>query len=305
MRDAFDQLERDLRRAVRARRRRRARRALVAATAAVLALAGAAASQLPRTPDVEREVAVKPPKAEVDRVLKEVMKTTSRSADCRVADAVAPVRVGPRPLVPEITSVLPALAKPVGGTDPRPFADMLREASTTGTIVSESLRTLTFDGGYHLTVFVLDDSLTPVHDAEGCREAQRRRAAELATDELLEAVERRLAGAHRPPPGRQHLYLSLIGPGDPGPQTTGLITQPKLRTGIIQRGASGATRRYAGIASGPRVAWVEVDPAHGLTREIRVLDGFYVFDLRRGSGQARVTERTLTGKRIRSFHLPR
>jgi hypothetical protein len=277
----------------------------VAATAAALALAGAAASQIARAPDVEREVAVKPSKAEVDRVVIEVMKTMSRRPECRVADLVAPVQVGPRPLVPEITSVLPALANPVAGTDPRPLADMLRGASTTGTIVSQSLRTLAFGGGYRLTVFVLDDASTPVHDPEGCREAKRRRAAELATGELLKAVERRLAGADRPPPGRQHLYLSLIGPGDPGPHTTGLITAPKLRTGIVQRGGSGATRRYAGIASGPRVAWVEVDPAHGLTREVRVLDGFYVFDLRRGSGQARVTERTLTGKRIRSFRLPR
>ena len=48
MRDAFDDLERDLRRVVRARRRRRARRALVVAVAAVLALAGVAASQIAR-----------------------------------------------------------------------------------------------------------------------------------------------------------------------------------------------------------------------------------------------------------------
>jgi hypothetical protein len=305
MRDAFDDLERDLRRAVRTRRARRVRRSLVVAVAAVLALAGVAASQISRVPDVEREVGVKPPKDEVDRVVIKVFRDTVNRPECRIADLVAPVQIGPRPLMPQITSVLPALANPAGGTDPQPFMEMLQRSSTTGTIVSQSLRTLTFEGGFRLTVFVLDDASTPQRDLEGCKEAQRRRAAELAKGELLKAVERRIARADRPQPGRQHLYLSLIGPGDTGRHTTGFLTVPKLRTGIVQRGGLGATRRYTGIAGSPRVAWVEIDPAHGLTQGVRVRDGFYVFSLKRGSGQARVTERTLTGKRIRSFRLPR
>jgi len=50
---------------------------------------------------------------------------------------------------------------------------------------------------------------------------------------------------------------------------------------------------------------VRIDPAHGRTLSIRVLDGFYVFTLERGSGQARVIEFSASGKRIRSFRLPR
>ena len=305
MRDAFDDLERDLRRAVRARRARRVRRTLVVAVAAVLALAGVAASQIARAPDVEREVAVKPSEPEVDRVLIEVVKATSRRPECQPTDVDLPAQPAARPLVPQIATVLPALAKPRSGADPQRAVEILRGSSTTGTIVSQSVRTLTFAGGLQLTVFVLDDGTVPEQDPEACAAARRARAAELASGELLAAVERRIPGAGLRLIGRQTLYLSLIGPGDPGPHTTGFMTVPKLRTGIVQRGGLGSTRRYVGIAGGPRVAWAEIDPAHGLTQDIRVLDGFYVFALRRGSGQARVTERTLTGKRIRSFRLPR
>ncbi len=50
---------------------------------------------------------------------------------------------------------------------------------------------------------------------------------------------------------------------------------------------------------------MRIDPAHGRTLNVRVLDGFYVFALERGSGQARVTELSASGERIRSFRLPR
>ncbi len=53
------------------------------------------------------------------------------------------------------------------------------------------------------------------------------------------------------------------------------------------------------------MARVQIDPALGRTLNIRVLDGFYVFTLARGSGQARVIELSASGKRIRSFRLPR
>jgi len=305
MRDAFDDLERDLRRVVRARRRRRARRALVVAVAAVLALAGVAASQISRMPDVEREVAVKPPIAEVERVLVEAVKGTMNRPECRIADTAVPSLVAERPLVPQIAAVLPALANPVPGTDPQPSVEMLQRSSTTGTIVSQSLRTLEFGGGLRLTVFVLGEAYTPEQDPEACAEARRKRAAELAKGDLLKAVERRLAEAGRPQPGHQYLYMSLIGPGEPGPHTSGFLAVPKLRTGIVQRGGLGRTRRYAGIVSSPRVAKVRIAPAHGRTLNIRVLDGFYVFTLERGSGQARVIEFSASGARIRSFRLPR
>ena len=100
MRDAFDDLERDLRRAVRARRARRARRALVLAVAAVLALAGVAASRIAETPDVEREVAGKPEKAEVDRVFIEAIKATRRRPECQPARNASRRRSAERPLAP-------------------------------------------------------------------------------------------------------------------------------------------------------------------------------------------------------------
>ena len=306
MRDAFDDLERDLRRAVRARRARRVRRTLIVAVAGVLALAGAAASQISRAPDVEREVGVKPPQAEVERVLIEAVNDTINRPECRIADEVAPVEVAERPLVAQVTDVLPALAKPAPGTDPQPYVEMLQRSSTTGTIASQSLRTLEFPGGHRLTVFVLDGGYTPEQDPEACAEARRKRAAELAKGELLKAVERRIAGVSRPRPGQQFLYMSIVGPGEPGPHTSGFNVMPKLRTGIVERGNIDAdTRRYEGIVSGPRVAWVRIRPTRGPTRDVRVRDGFYVFTLRRGSGRARATELTLDGKEIRTFRVPR
>ena len=91
----------------------------------------------------------------------------------------------------------------------------------------------------------------------------------------------------------------MIGRGDPGRSSTGFIVRPDhpLRTGVVARHATGLdTRRYVGIASAPRVARVRVDPAHGRMLTLRVLDGFYVFTLRRGSGQARVTELSASGE---------
>ena len=100
--------------------------------------------------------------------------------------------------------------------------------------------------------------------------------------------------------------MSSIGPGERGASTSALCPLPKLRTGIVSRGDIDAdARRYEGIVSGPRVAWVRITPTRGLVQDVRVLDGFYVFTLRRGSGRARLTELTFGGKPIRSFRLPR
>jgi hypothetical protein len=305
MRDAFDDLERELRRAVRARRRRRVRRTLTLAVAAVLALAGVAASQITRAPDVEHEVGVKPRKSEVDRVLFEAVKASMRRPECQPAEDVAPPQVAQRPLVRQITTVLPALATPVPGADHQQAVELLDGSSTTGTIVSQSVRTLEFPGGLRLTVFVLDDGRVPEQDPEACAAARRERAAELASGELLAAVERRILKAGLPLVGRQSLFMSLIGPGEPGPLTTGFLTVPKLRTGIVKRFGLGATRRYEGIVSSPRVTEVRVDRAHGRTLRVRVQDGFYVFALERGSGVARVIELSASGERVRSFRLPR
>ena len=97
MRDAFDDLERDLRRAVRRRRRRRAQRALVVAVAAVLLLAGVAASQIAQAPDVEREVPVgEPQEAEIERVLFEVVKATVNRPECRMTEQAPPPEIAER-----------------------------------------------------------------------------------------------------------------------------------------------------------------------------------------------------------------
>ena len=97
MRDAFDDLERDLRRVVRRRRRRRAQRALVVAVAAVLLLAGVAASQIAQAPDVEREVPVgEPQEAEIERVLFEVVKATVNRPECRMTEQPPPPDIAER-----------------------------------------------------------------------------------------------------------------------------------------------------------------------------------------------------------------
>lgn len=302
MKDAFDTLERDLRRAVRARRRRRARRALTLAVATLLLVAGVATSQIARTPEVEREAP--PPRSEIERVLLEVVKATSNRPECRPADDAPAPRIAQRPLSPRITAALPALAEPVPGADPQRAAALLDGSGTTGTIVSQSVRTLAFAGGQRLTVFVLDSGQTLEDDPEACAAARREEAAELASGELLEAVERALVAAGRVRPGRQFLYLGMEGP--PGSGSSGFAVEPELRTGIVERGGIAPDpRRYVGIVSSPRVAEVRVDPARGRTLRVRALDGFYVFLLEPGAGRTRVTELDANGERIRGFKLPR
>ena len=74
------------------------------------------------------------------------------------------------------------------------------------------MRTLEFAGGLRLTVCVLDGGIVPEQDPEACAAARRARAAELASGELLAAVERRLAALGRAQVGGQTLYMSSDGP---------------------------------------------------------------------------------------------
>ena len=305
MNDAFDTLERDLRRAVRARRARRVRRALVLAVAAVLALAGVAASRIADAPDREREVQSEPEKAAVDRVFIKAIQATRRRPECRPARNALPPQVGELPLTPAIGSVLPALAKPPRSGDAQRAVELMRGSGTGGTILRQSARTLEFAGG-RLTVWVLDGGFVSEEDPEGCAAARRARAAELASGELLAAVERRLAALGSAQVGGQTLYVSSDAPGVSGAFISGFPSEPKLRTGILDRhDIDEDTRRYAGIVSSPRAAWVRITPTRGLVQDVRVIDGFYVFTLRRGAGRARLTEQTLGGKPIRSFRVPR
>jgi hypothetical protein len=304
MKDAFDTLERELRRAVRARRARRARRALVLAVAAVLALAGVAASRIADAPDREREVAGQPEKTAVDRVFIKVIQATRMRPECRPARKTAAPQLDVLPLAPSIGSVLPALGKPPRSGNAQRAADLMRNSGTGGTILRQSARTLEFAAG-RVTVWVLDGGFVPEEDPEACATARRARAAELASGELLAAVERRLASAGRQV-GGQTLYLSADAPGVSGAFISGFPSEPKLRTGIVDRhDLSENTRRYIGIASRPGVAWVQVEQARRMIQEIRVRDGFYVFTLERGSGRARLTETTLGGKPVRTIRVPR
>jgi hypothetical protein len=100
--------------------------------------------------------------------------------------------------------------------------------------------------------------------------------------------------------------VSSNAPGVSGAFISGFPSEPKLRTGILDRhDIDEDTRRYVGIVSSPRAAWVRITPTRGLVQDVRVIDGFYVFTLRRGAGRARLTEQTLGGKPIRSFRVPR
>jgi hypothetical protein len=245
MKDAFDAIERDLRRAVRARRRRRARRALALAGGTLLVVAAAATPQIARSPDVEREAP--PPREEIERVAFKVVKATMNRQECRPARQVPPPQTGSAQLSPRITRVLPALATPVPGADPQRAVALLDRSSTTGMIVSESVRTLEFPDGQRLTVFVLDGAHTPEQDPAACAKARRERAAELASGELLVAVEWLLATAGAPPPGQQYLYLAQEGP--PGPSMTGSLSSPSCAPGSSSAAASPQIRAATSASS--------------------------------------------------------
>ena len=299
MKDAFDDLERDLRAAVRARRRPRLVRMPVLALAAALVLGGGgavAATRIATSPSAEREGIALAHRAVGD---------TIAAPACGRPAKTGRTTVGDGPVLPEIARLLPGLT--------RPAREVLRHPHySAGTLLRSTARVIELSGDLRLSVFVIEGpDLTARADPAGCAAARRARAIELAAGHSAAvrlAAEREIAGMRDTAPGLQTLWVQLsLGKGKGG-FGTGMRLRPsdRIGPGIVASGSNGrfadGARRYVGIAD-PRTARVLVDPAHGRSKAARVQEGFYKFALPPGSGHADLRELDAAGATVRTFPL--
>ena len=300
MKDAFDDLERDLRAAVRARRRPRLVRTPLLALVAALVLGGGgavAATQIKSSPDERREGLVL-----AERAINDTRDVGACSHEGKPEQTI----VTDIPVLPAIARALPALTKP----DPNGVVPV--RSPVTGRVLRDTARMIPLAGGVRLRVYVLDGpDLTARTDPRACLAARRARVAELAagrSQAVRAAAERRLMEMRDTAPGLQTLWVvALLHKGEGG-FGAGLRLRPddRLGPGIVSSGSIGrfasGGRRYVGIAD-PRTARVLVDPAHGRSKTVHVHQGFYSFALPRGSGHVDLREVDSAGATVREFPL--
>jgi hypothetical protein len=293
MKDAFDDLERDLRAAVRSRRRPRLLRTPMLALAAALVLGGGgavAATQIKSSPDERREGAVLAERAINDT--RDVGGCSQAGKATMVTDA---------PVLPAIARALPALTKP----DPHGVVPV--RSAVTGRVLRDTARMIPLAGGVRLRVYVLDGpDLTARADPQACIATRRARVAKLAAGHpqaVRAAADRRLTQMRDTAPGLQTLWVRVSGGKGLGGFGTGMRIRPddRLGPGIIATGSIGrfadGGRRYVGIAD-PRTERVHVDPAHGPSKSARVHQGFYSFALPKGSGHVDLREVDAAGATV-------
>ncbi|MDA0159198.1 hypothetical protein OM076_02885 [Solirubrobacter ginsenosidimutans] len=300
MKDAFDDLERELRSAVRARRRPRLLRTPLLALAAALVLGGGgavAATQIKSSPDERREGIA---------LAEQAINDTHDVGGCSHEGKPRQTVVTDIPVLPAIARALPALTKP----DPRGVVPV--KSPVTGRVLRDTARMIPMGGGLRLRVYVLDGpDLTAKTDPRACIATRRARVAELAAGRsraVRAAADRRLTQTRDTAPGLQTLWVMALHGTHEGGFGTGLRLRPddQLEPGIIASGSTGrfvdSGRRYVGIAD-PRTARVLVDPAHGRSKRVRVREGFYSFALPRGAGHVELREVDGSGATVRSFPL--
>jgi hypothetical protein len=241
MKDAFDDLERDLRAAVRARRRRRLPSVPMLAVLVALALGGGgavAATQLARDPDVDREGA---------ELAHRAVAAVAHVPACRPAHGHV---AGGGRVLPAITRALPALR---------------------GRAMTASM-----DDGVRVRVRVKNGP-TLIDRAEpgACLQIRRAKVRELSAKRPIEvrtAAERVVVRMRDTAPGLQTISINLLRPPGQGGFGVGFRLRPgeALPTGIVADDG----RPSVGIAD-PRAVRVRSG-----SRSARVVDGLYVIAAR-------------------------
>ena len=311
MSDAFDELERQLRRAVSATNgarelpRRHWRRTTAFALAATLLVSGVAlaATQLTGTGQSAetqgRKIAFK------------AVAETAKSAACRPARASGALVLSDGPALAGITDTLPALASPASPAS-RAKARALVPAypQPIRTVLSRTFRVIPLQQGLSLLVYV-QLGAGYLADPAACAHARLDRAHDLAKDrpDAVRAwAERRLGQLRDTATDLQTLWESVHIPGQSGSGGSGSPVRPgdNLHPGLLSFGGAGHGRRvYVGIA-GRRTTHIIVRPAHpapALPARVPVRDGFYAVLLPRGTGPTRLLEATADGTIVRVVRL--
>jgi hypothetical protein len=313
MSDAFDELERQLRRAVRSadnvrplRPRRGWRRTSVFAVAAALTVSGGAlaATQLVTGQSAETQGR---------KIALQAVRDTQMLPPCVPAVASRSLVLSDAVPLPEIRAVLPALGRPAASQNQQRALAMLPQGPG-GPMLRRTVRAVPAQGGVTLLVYVQQGvGAREVRDPEGCGEARRERAATLdkgRSEHVKRWAERRLAELADTVPGLQTLTVFMRVPGQSGMPGGGTLVRPgqPLRPGLVASGSAGGHRHvYTGIA-GPHAARVLVRgkrgaPVRNAPGSVPVRQGFYAVVLPAGTGPVHLHEVTANGTTLRVLTL--
>jgi hypothetical protein len=314
MTDAFDELERQLRRGVRAvddvrllRARRGWRRTSAFALAAALTVSGGAlaATQLVGGQSAETQGR---------KIAFQAVGDTQVLPPCLPAVASRDLVLSDGAPLPELVAELPALATPASREVQQRALAMLPRGRRGGPVLRRTVRAIPASGGVTLLVSVQQGvGVGAVRNPEGCGAARRERAAKLSvgrSDEVKRWAARRLAEMADTVPGLQTLMVMARVPGQSGMPGGGTLVRPgqPLSPGLVASGSAGRHRHvYAGIA-GPQVARVLVRGGHGekiarVPGSLPVRQGFYAVVLPEGTGPVDLHMVTASGTTLRVVKL--
>jgi hypothetical protein len=311
MSDAFDQLERQLRRAVRAaadnvpvRRRRGWRRTSVFAVAAALTVSGGALA-------ATKLVGGQSAETQGRKIAAQAIRDTATLPACAPAVASRTLVLSDSAPLPEIRAALPALATPAPRDNQARALSMLPQGGPAGPVLRRTVRAIPAPDGVTLVVYVQQGfGFGALRDPDACGQARRERAAVLDKDRAEDVkrwAERRLAEVADTVPGLQTLNVSARVHGQAGMPGAGTPVRPgrALRPGLLLAGSAGGHRSvYVGITD-PRASEVRVRAqlTRGVPERVAVRQGFYAVVLPARTGSVHLQEVTATGTTLRVLTL--
>jgi hypothetical protein len=311
MSDAFDQLERQLRRAVRAaadnvpvRRRRGWRRTSVFAVAAALTVSGGALA-------ATKLVGGQSAETQGRKIAAQAIRDTATLPACAPAVASQTLVLSDSAPLPEIRAALPALATPAPRDNQARALSMLPQGGPAGPVLRRTVRAIPAPDGVTLVVYVQQGfGFGALRDPDACGQARRERAAVLDKDRAEDVkrwTERRLAEVADTVRGLQTLNVLARVHGQAGLPGAGTPVRPgqPLRLGLLLSGGAGGHRSvYVGIA-GPRASEVRVRAqlTRGVPERVAVRQGFYAVVLPARTGSVHLQEVTATGTTLRVLTL--
>jgi hypothetical protein len=311
MNDAFDDLERQLREAVKRTSDRRPtpgrgwkRTGAIAVAAAFLVSGAALAATRLRSSSDSIEVQGR-------KIALRATRDTANTSACRLSEATGLATSSHR-VLPEISAVLPALGSPASPAATAKAMRVLTHFPVAGrlTLIAGTLRLIDLQDGQRVVVYVQEGGahgpgpLGPgtLTDPAACAKVREDRATVLSKDRSAEVkrwTKKRLAEARDTAPGLQTLSVFYV-PGRAGAGGgSGISIRPgeRLHRGVIfsVEGQSGGA--YTGFA-GPRTTHMLIRPRRlvpGAPKKVPVRQGFYVFRLPPRTGPTKLLEATADG----------
>jgi hypothetical protein len=296
----YRELERQLRDSVRRRaassRRRIARRLTVALVPFVLAGGVAAgATQLAHGPT---------PVESARRLAFRAVNDTRHDPACRATARSGPAPVIDDPPRPEITALLPELARVPAGPAPASAVAFARRVAGSA-VLGRTVRVVGIGGNLRLLVFVgRGQGPFTLADPAACVRARVARVEALhpdPSDPVRRGAERVLAAMRDTTPGLESLELFVLPHGHvnaTGGAGLPVVPGQAMTDGIVLSAAG----VYAGIAR-PSATTITVRGRRGFHRHVAVHHGLFAFTLPRHTGPLVLAERAADGRVLRTERL--